>query len=207
MTRHYEPTPRGSTAFSRGRVFSRILAATLSASLALPAGAAHKEKAPKPAPGSAIEGKILGGDGKPVRDAVVTVRALDGGKSWASAPSDGKGRFRMEGLAYGWGDIVIATAQGEFLGDQAMAFSPGKKVEVTFTLVPTADKPESWWADRRIERPAGVETAQLAGLAQSSQRLTGVEYWKSPAGIAILASAALVALGLIAAGGRGYTAP
>jgi hypothetical protein len=44
-------------------------------------------------------------------------------------------------------------------------------------------------------------------MAQSSQRITGVEYWKTPAGIAILASVGVVALGVIAAGGRNYTAP
>ena len=188
----------------------RVLAVLLTAALAVPAGAASKNKAPKapkPPDASRIEGRILGGDGKPVPDAIVTVHSLDGDKTWSSEPTDRKGRFRIERIDYGWADILIKTAAGEFLGDQALTFPPGKRIEATFTLVPTADKPESWWADRRIERPAGVEIAELGGLAQSSQKLTGVEYWKSPAGIAILASSAVLALALIAAGGRGYTAP
>ena len=210
LREHYGRRGGRATTFLLLPVVRRFVAVVLTAVLAFPAGAASKgktPKAPKPPDASRIEGRIHGGDGKAIPDAIVTVRALDGDKTWSSAPSDRKGRFRIEHVAYGWADIVIKTADGEFLGDQAMTFPPGKKIEVTFTLVPTADKPESWWADRRIERPAGVEVAQLGGLAQSSQKLTGVEYWKSPAGIAILAGSAVLALGLIAAGGRGYTAP
>jgi hypothetical protein len=58
-----------------------------------------------------------------------------------------------------------------------------------------------------VELPAGVTSEQVAGMAQSSQKLTGVEYWKSPAGIAILVSVGVVVLAFIAAGGSGYNAP
>jgi hypothetical protein len=49
--------------------------------------------------------------------------------------------------------------------------------------------------------------AEVAGMAQSSQKLTGVEYWKSPAGIAILVSVGVVALAAIASGGGTYQSP
>ena len=210
LVEHYGPAGEGSTTFLLPPPLRRVLAVVMTAALFVPAGAASKDKAaktPKTPDASRIEGRILGGDGKPVSDAIVTVHSLDGDKSWSGPPSDRKGRFHIEKIDYGWAEIVIKTGDGEFLGDQALTFPPGKRIEVTFTLVPTADKPESWWADRRIERPAGLEIAQLGGLAQSSQKLTGVEYWKSPAGIAILATSAVLALGLIAAGGQSYTAP
>ena len=78
---------------------------------------------------------------------------------------------------------------------------------VRFDLLETADKPESWWKDRRVEAPAGVDLKQVAGMAQSSQRLTGVEYWKSPGGIAILVTVTVVALGIIASGGSNPSKP
>jgi hypothetical protein len=173
------------------------------------ADAANKksEKSTKSSGGSRLEGKILGLDGKPVKNAVVTVRSLDGDAAWSSGPSDSKGRFRLSSLRYGWADLVVKTDRGEFLGDQAINLPPGSKVVVNFNLLETADKPASWWKDRRVEPPEGMTLDQISGMAQSSQKLTGVEYWKSPAGIAIIASIGAVALGLIAAGGGGYKAP
>ena len=176
--------------------------------LAVPDSAgANGKKTSKNTAGSQLEGRVVGPDGKPVRDAVVSVRSLDGDAKWASEPSDRRGQFRLRGLPYGWADLVVTTPNGEFLGDQAINLPPGTKVVVKFDLLETADKPASWWTDRRVEVPSGVDLKQVAGMAQSSQRLTGVEYWKSPGGIAILATVTVVALGLIAVGGGKYKAP
>jgi hypothetical protein len=187
----------------------RALAVALVAVLAAPVSAATpgKSKRVKAQAGSRIEGRVVNTDEKPVSGAVVSVRSLDGDATWTSPPSDAKGRFELSGIPYGWADLVVSTAEGEFLGDQAINLPPGTKVVMNFTLLETADKPASWWADRRVEAPNGLTLDQVAGMAQSSQRLTGVEYWKTPAGIAILASAGVVVLAVIAAGGRNYTAP
>ena len=190
----------------------RLLAAALTLALAVPSPAASQaspsgEKTTKSAGGSRLEGKVLGPDGKPVRGAIVSVRSLEGDASWNSLPSDSRGRFHVQSLPYGWADLVVTTGAGDFLGDQAINLPPGTKVVINFSLLDTADKPASWWTERRVERPAGLRTDRIAGMAQSSQRLTGVEYWKSPGGIAILASVAVVALGLIAVGGGKYHAP
>jgi hypothetical protein len=75
------------------------------------------------------------------------------------------------------------------------------------SLLETRDRPASWWADRRVEIPKAEENSTIAGMALSNQKLTGVEYFKSPAGIAILIAASVVALAAIAAGGSGYHAP
>ncbi|HVQ35511.1 MAG TPA: carboxypeptidase-like regulatory domain-containing protein [Candidatus Bathyarchaeia archaeon] len=188
---------------------SRLLAVALAAAMAgSPAWAAKKNSEPKPPPGSRLDGQVRMADGKsPAKGVVVEVRPLGGGGPFRSQPTDGKGRFSLRGLPYGWSEVLIAAPQGGFLGDQAINLPPGSKVEVKLTLVTLADRPESWWAERHLEPPAGLSEAQVAGLAQSSQKLTGVEYWKSPAGIAILISATVVALAVIAGGGRDYTAP
>jgi len=190
----------------------RIVAAVLVASLALPAVAAPQSgsnttKKQKSSGGSQLEGQVFGPDGKPVRGAVVVVRALEGTTSWVSLPSDRRGRFTLQGLPYGWADLIVTTEKGDFLGDQAVNLPPRTKVVVNFNLLETADKPESWWADRRVEPPAGLSVAEVAGMAQSSQKLIGVEYWKSPAGIAILVSVGVVALAAIASGGGEYNPP
>jgi hypothetical protein len=185
----------------------QILAALLTLTLAAPGMAAgsRREKKTSGPGGSQLEGVVNGPDGKPLKGAVISVRSLEGAVSGSSAPSDRKGRFKLAGLHYGWADLVVTTPQGEFLGDQAINLPPGTKVVVRFDLLETADKPESWWTDRRVEAPAGVALKEVAGMAQSSQRLTGVEYWKSPGGIAILVTVTIVALGIIASGGSNST--
>jgi hypothetical protein len=192
----------------------RIVAAILVAALALPAFASGTQNSSsnssnnqKSAGGSRLDGQVLGSDGKPIRGAVVVVRALEGDKSWASEPSDRRGRFYLQGLPYGWADLIVTTEKGDFLGDQAVNLPPGSRVVVNFNLLETADKPASWWTDRRVEPPTGISVTDVAGMAQGSQKLTGVEYWKSPAGIAILVSVAAVALVAIASGGGTYKAP
>jgi hypothetical protein len=199
--------------FFSHRVFRIALASILAAFLAFPPSAFAKAggKAEKPVPtppGTRVEGRVLGGDGKtPVRGAVLEVRSIEGDKSWKSLPTDRNGRFQMKGLDYGWAEIVITTGKGEFIGDQAINLPPGTKVGVSFTLLDTADRPESWWTERRVELPKDIAANEVSGMAATSQRLTGVEYWKSPAGLAILIGGGVLALGLIAAGGRGYKAP
>ena len=198
--------------FSSAAFVPRAIAVALIMTLALPSFAApsantKSDNKVKSAGGSRLEGRVVGPNGKPLRGAVVTARSLNGDASWSSLPSDSRGRFRLPPLPYGWADLVVTTEKGEFLGDQAINLPPGTKVIVNFNLLETADKPESWWVDRRVEAPAGLDLAQVSGMAQSSQRLVGVEYWKSPAGIAILVSVSVVALGLIAAGGGRYNAP
>ena len=190
----------------------RVLAAVLVAAVALPALAAppsssNSKNKQKSGGGSRLEGKVFGPDGKPVRGATVTVRALEGDKAWVSLPTDSRGRFALQGLPFGWDDLIVTTEKGDFLGDQAINLPPGARVVVNFNLLETADKPASWWTDRRVEPPAGITVADVAGMAQSSQKLIGVEYWKSPAGIAILVSVGVVALAVIASGGGTYKAP
>jgi hypothetical protein len=187
-------------------VISRLLAVLLTAALA--SGPAWAAKAPKPAPGSRLEGRVLAADGKSAaRGVIVEVRPLGGGEPHRSKPTDRKGRFDIRGLPYGWSEVLVSAPEGGFLGDQAINLPPGSKVAMKLTLLKLADQPEAWWAERHLEPPAGLGAGQVAGLAQSSQKLTGIEYWKSPAGIVILVVAGVAALAVIAAGGQGYSAP
>ena len=110
----YGSRSSGSTTFSaRGR-FGRLLAVILTAMLAGQTAMA-KTKKEKPAhvpPGSSINGKIVGDDGKPIRGATVTVKSLDGEMSWISKPSDKGGRFNLRGMHFGWAELVVTTDRG-----------------------------------------------------------------------------------------------
>jgi hypothetical protein len=190
----------------------RALAAVLIAIVSLPAhSATHRSSnstnKQKSQGGSRLDGQVFGPDEKPIRGAVVTVRALEGDTSWTSLPSDRRGRFSIRGLPYGWADLMVTTDQGDFLGDQAINLPPGRRVVVNFNLIETADKPASWWTDRRVELPVGLDVNDVAGMAQGSQKLIGVDYLKTPAGIAILVAVGVVALAAIASGGGTYHAP
>lgn len=165
-----------------------------------------KKASKKPAPGSSLEGRVFEADGKkPIRGARVIVQPLDGGDPIVSFPTDPKGRFALRHLRYGWNQVSVRTDAGDFLADEAVSLPPGTKVELTFSLIRTADRPEGWWKARADEIPSEL-LADKAGLAETKQKLTGIEYWKSPAGIAILASVGAVALGAIALGGK-YSPP
>jgi hypothetical protein len=184
--------------FSACGATQRLLAAGVTA--ALLAGNVHaaKKSEPKPPPGSRLTGQVRMADGKSsARGVVIEVRPLDGRPAQRSAPTDKRGRFKLEKLPYGWAELVVVTEQGGFLGDQSLNLPPGSKVEVRLTLLPRQDRPESWWTERHLEPPADLAGGQL----------TGVEYWKSPTGIVILAAAGVVALAVIASGGSSYTAP
>ena len=183
----------------------RILAVLLTAALVGPAFAketAAKKKKPVSPGGSTLSARVIGYDGKPIANATVVVTSLDDNSAWASKPSDKKGRISIPGIRYGWAQLTVKTPSGDFLGDQAMNFPPGKPVEVVFNLIDAEDRPASWWADRQVEVPPGSAPDQVFGMAQSTQKLTGVEYWKSPKGIAIVAGLGAVALLAIAAGGH-----
>jgi hypothetical protein len=192
--------------FSRSRRQKSFLAVLLTALLIAPVPAFAKPKKAQPAPGSSLTGKITGSDGKALKGAVVVVQSLDSEASWLSAPADRRGKYVVRGMHFGWAEVTVKTEAGAFLGDQAMNLPPGKSVEVNFSLIETKDKPASWWADRRVEPPKGEQAAEVAGMVQSSQKLTGVEYWKSPAGIAIIVAVGAIALAFIARGGS-YNSP
>jgi hypothetical protein len=195
--------------FSFRGAAGRFLATALTAALLGPAcaGTIKQPKKASPPAGSTLTGKIVGDNGKPIRGATVIVKSLDTDATWSSLPSDRGGRFNLAGLHFGWAEVTVKTDLGLFLGDVALNLPPGKNVAVNFSLLETRDKPESWWVDRRVEPPKGDTAAEVAGMVQSSQKLTGVEYWKSPAGIAIIIGVGVIALAAIAAGGSSYRQP
>lgn len=150
-----------------------------------------------------IHGKILASDGKtPVTGAVVHACYLDDERAFSSQPSGGSGEFEMEALPHGYVDLAVETPAGIFVANQVLNVTPGGKLGVQFMLTKYEERPADWWSGReRREVPCTGQSP--TGVAELHQKVRGKEYFKTPAGIAILAGASGAALLAIAAGGGG----
>lgn len=156
---------------------------------------------------SRIEGKVYGSDGKtPLSGAVVVVAPLqDEGRTLESRPTDGKGSYAVEGIPFGYVDLSVRAPDGLFVGNQVINVAPDSKVAIEFHLTRYADRSEAWWADHGI---ADIVRAseQSAGVAEVVPSVRGREFWRSPKGVAVLATIGGAAILAVAAGGRGNDA-
>lgn len=182
----------------------RVLAVGLSALLFSPA--LPRETPPKGS-GTSLEtarlsGKIFAADGKtPVEGAVVRLHFLDGDRVVESPGTDDDGEFEIEGLPHGYADLVVASGEDLFVGSRFVALPPSGKVRVRVSLARREDRSETWWAAKvPLELPRGGGSA--AGIADLDTSLRGRDFWKSPAGIAVLAAAGGALLLAITIGGR-----
>jgi hypothetical protein len=168
-----------------------LLAVVLTASGIVPA------QSIVPTPGtSRLAGRVIAANGKsPVRGATVLARHLSSGQAYTSGPTDGKGRFKIEGLPYGYHDIAV-QADGLFVGEKVVNLDPSTKDSVVLTLVPgpVTGAPGS----------PGNE-ADPIGRADLRETLQGREFWRSPRGIAILGGIGGLALLILAGGSDGST--
>lgn len=148
---------------------------------------------------SRIEGRIVRADGKtPAQGAVVRAFHLDTGKTYSSQPAGRRGEFEISGLPYGYLDLTVETPEGVYLGNIVVNVPPGGSVAVRLTLTTDSRGPEQRWAEPAP--PGGVEN-HAAGVAEVRTRPRGREYWKSPAGLAIIGGSASAILLAIAASG------
>jgi hypothetical protein len=170
---------------------ARIVALGLTLALMLPflpVLAKGKDEKRKPE-GSRIYGKVRTPDGKSGVPGV-TIRAyhLASDATFASEPTGADGAFELTGLPFGYFDLVAETEEGRFVAEQVVSAPPAGKALVLLTLVRYEDQSESWWATHeRRDLPATGEPAE--GLAELDRRRRGVEFWKSPKGIVIIAGA------------------
>ena len=107
------------------RIFSRGLVALVMLAIAGPAGAQT----------GLVKGKVVGLDGKPVADAVVTVEFMEGMSRKLTTKSDKRGEFVQLGLQSG-GYRVTATTDKLGSGFADVRVRVGNTSEVTITLSP-----------------------------------------------------------------------
>ena len=110
-----------------------------------------------------------------------------------STPTESGGKFMIQGLATGYYDLAIDTAEGLFVANQIVNVSPAGKVVINISLSPPGVDLPSQTARRTY--PGSEDPA--VGVMQISERLTGPRFWKTPKGVAILSTvggAALLAI-------------
>ncbi len=150
------------------------------------------------APNSEIRGKVLGADGRPAAGIEILAYHLATEELFATT-TDGKGRFTLADLPYGYFDLAVRSGDGLYVSDQVANVSPTGKNAIVFRLQPFHS---STRADRRAF-PAADEIP--VGLARViDQRMVGDSFWRSAKGISIVAGGAAVIL-LVLAGGSGST--
>ncbi len=183
----------------------RLLAVLIATSLAVPAWTQEYAEDPAvsgdtlPRTGRA-RGKVLDSTtGKGVPGVVVFSYHLDTGTVFSSEETGDKGRYRIDGLPLGWHDLYIESPEGLFLANRVINVPPRGEVEIDMTLTRFEDKPGSWWVGKRRDVPGHDESA--VGEARLNRSAKGRSFWKTPAGIALIAGGgALVILGVAAAG-------
>jgi len=154
----------------------------------------------KPAvPNSEIRGKVLGTDGRSAAGIEILAYHLATEELFATT-TDGKGRFTLADLPYGYFDLAIRSSDGLYVSDQVANVSPTGKNVIAFRLQLFSS---SIRADRRAFPGADEIPVGLARVID--QRMVGESFWRSTTGISVIAGSAAVIL-LVLAGGSGSTA-
>lgn len=106
-----------------------------------------------------VKGKVIGPDGKPVQDAVVTIEATDGVSRKLTTKSDRRGEFVQLGLQSG-GYRISATADKLGSGAGEVRVRVGQTAEVTITLAATPPGADPKVAELRKAFDAGVTASR-----------------------------------------------
>ena len=144
---------------------------------------------------SEFVGKVKLVDGQSVEGAEVLVYHLSTEKLFTSEPVGRGGDFKFTDLPYGYFDVAVETADGIFVADQVVNLPPSGKAKASLSLTPFED------AGARPPREFSGSTTESIGWARIDEKLRGGAFWKSTAGIAILAGVGGVALLALAASG------
>ena len=143
---------------------------------------------------SKIRGKIVSADGGPaIRGSRVLAFHLSSARLYASEPVRGGG-FEIPDLPYGYYDLAVETTEGLFASTRAINLAPSGVAAIVLTIMPYGP------ATAGLARTFPGSDVEASGMAEVRQKLRGREFWKSPAGVAILAGAGGAALLFLAAG-------
>jgi len=150
---------------------------------------------------SEFVGKIQSADGKAVEGARVLVYHLSTEALFTSEPTGRGGDFKLSELPYGYFDVAVETPEGIYVADQVVNLPPSGKATASLSLTQFED------AGARPPREFSGSEIQSVGWARVKEKLRGKAFWKSTAGIAILAGAGGVALLALASSGGGDDSP
>jgi len=140
-------------------------------------------------------GKIQSVEGKGVEGARVLIYHLSTEELFTSEPTGRGGDFKLVDLPYGYFDVAVETPEGIYVADQVINLPPSGKATASLALSEFED------AGSRPPREFSGSDAESVGWARVKEKLRGKAFWKSTAGIAIIAGVGGVALLALALSG------
>jgi len=148
-----------------------------------------------------ISGRITSQDGKTsVVGATVRAYHLDAERIYTSGRSNSKGKYQITGVPHGYVDLAVETSEGIFVANQAVNVPPAGDINISFTLSPFRGRPQTWWDGREPPKIPGTDETP-AGIAEVQEKSGRGGFWKSPAGIAVIAGGSGLSILAIAGGG------
>ena len=161
-----------------------------------PAAAQEETGSDSPAAGNGrIEAKIqIRGQGGSPEGTILTAYHIDTKQVFRSEPARQKGTVAITGIPYGYFDLAVEMDGALYVASQVVVVPPSGKVVISLMLEPYED--DSTAAARSFQ---GSESP-VEGVARLSRKAVGKEFWRGPAGIAIITGISGAALLAIASG-------
>ena len=142
-----------------------------------------------------IEAKIeVRGQGGSPEGTVLTAYHIDTKQVFRSEPAKEKGTVSIDGIPYGYFDLAVEMNGELYVASQVVVVPPSGKVVIRLTLEPYEDDGSG------TARGFQGSDSPVEGVARLSQKSVGKEFWRGPAGIAIITGISGAALLAIASG-------
>lgn len=141
-----------------------------------------------------IEARIqIRGEGGSPEGTILNAYHIDTQQVFRSEPARNKGAVTIEGIPYGYFDLAVEMDGKLYVASQVVIVPPSGKVVISLVLEPYED-------DGTAVRSFQGSDAPVEGVARLSRKAVGKEFWRGPAGIAIITGISGAGLLAIASG-------
>ena len=142
-----------------------------------------------------IEAKIqIRGQGGSPEGTILTAYHIDTKQVFRSEPARQKGTVTIDGIPYGYFDLAVELEGRLYVASQVVVVPPSGKVVINLSLELYED--DGGVAVRGFQ---GSDTP-VKGVARLTRKAAGKEFWRGPAGIAIITGISGAALLAVASG-------
>lgn len=142
-----------------------------------------------------IEAKIqFRGKGVSPEGIVLNAYHIDTKQLFRSEPAQQKGIAVIERIPYGYFDLAVEVGGELYVASEVVVVPPSGKVVITLILEPYEDD------EAAPPREFQGNDSPVRGIARLSSKSVGKEFWRGPAGIAIITGISGAALLAIASG-------
>ncbi len=142
-----------------------------------------------------IEAKIqIRGEGGSPEGTILNAYHIDTQQVFRSEPARNKGAVTIEGIPYGYFDLAVEMDGKLYVASQVVVVPPSGKVVISLVLEPYEEDGSS------AVRGFQGSDSPVEGVARLSRKAVGKEFWRGPAGIAIITGISGAGLLAIASG-------